>query len=211
MKPKLRSLLLKALLILALLLAAFLFFELVFRNRVLQHGRATGLYNQKKYPAAEQIWKKRAGKKDGDYIPESSAGKVHYRRGDYTAALKSYQQAASEKGKIPGVRYDLGNAFYRSGDLDKALEAYKAAMLLAPDDQDAKSNYELVLRRQGYRPPPPSQGKDDDKSQQEQEQQSQQEQKEQYRNALNALDQKEAADRMAKNKPQDYKDGGKWW
>jgi len=97
-------------------------------------------------------------------------------------------------------------------------------MLLDPKDQAAKSNYELVLKRQGYKPPPPPKKGEEEKDQEPKQEQNQDQnqkpkdtqpqpddKKEHYSNTLDALDQKEAIDRLNRNKPQKPADGGKWW
>ncbi len=207
-----RRLLAYAALVLALAAILFLLVHLTFRHRVLQHSQASRLYAHNKLDQAEKIWSKSAGKLDGDHIPENSKGKAQYKRGRYGQARDWLQKAVKENGKVPGAHYDLGNALYRGDDLKEALAQYKAAMLLDPQDQDAKSNYELVLRKQGYQPPPPPQdGNDGEDQEQNEPQQSPQEKQEQYNNTLDALDQKEALDRMARKKPPNQNDGGKWW
>ncbi len=213
MKTRQRLLLIRILFILGLLIALFMIFNLLFRHRVFQHSRATALYEQGQYDKAAALWDKLSGQKDGDPIPESSSGKVRYKLGQAGEARTRYEQALAENAKKPGLHYDLGNALYRGDQLDQALSSYKQAMLLDPDDQDAKSNYELVLRRQGYQPPPPqeSEGGNDGSRDQEAKPEDREDKKEQYGNTLDALDQKEAIDRRARQKPKDSGEGGKWW
>ncbi|MBW6514200.1 MAG: tetratricopeptide repeat protein [Candidatus Syntrophosphaera sp.] len=214
MKPGNKSLPRKIILILGLLIILFFLGELVFRPRVIRHGIASGHYSLRRYSASERIWSKLSAAGDKDHIPENSLGKVWYRRGDFSEAESHFADAVEENGQNPGARYDLGNALYRADRLDAALAEYKAAMLLDPEDQDAKANYELVLNRQGYEPPPPPQNEDgSDKEEKDQEQESadQENKQEQYRNLLDALDQKEALDRMARRKSRETEKGGKWW
>ena len=197
----------RILFILALLILLFLLGEFLLRPRVFRHSLASSDYRRGSYSQAERTWKRVQDAKDGDPIPEASLGKLQYKRGDYAQARQRLEESLREKDKFPGSHYDLGNVLYRSEDLDAALEQYKKAMLLDPGDKDAKSNYELVLRRKGYQPPPQSSGEQEE--QQKQPQTSPQN-REQYENTLNALDQKEARERNRQRSKAPAKEG-KWW
>ena len=70
--------------------------------------------------------------------------------------LKKYQEALDEFSRIEpdklgaaaaGLHYDLGNTYYRLGQFPKALENYKQSLRLAPDDLQAKKNFELTLKK----------------------------------------------------------------
>ncbi len=207
----------RTLLVLAILIALFLLFELIFRPRVLCHTLASGLYSSGRHSAAERIWNGALDPDDGDWIPENSLGKALYREGKYPEAEELLGNAAQEDDAIPAACYDLGNALYRNEKLDAALREYKKAMLLDPDDQDAKSNYELVLNRQGYEPPPPpgegseneDEGTQQPKEAEDSEEPQERDAREQYRNMLDALDQKELFDRQKENR--DQKQEERWW
>lgn len=96
--------------------------------------------------------------------PYFNAANTFYRQGDYPAALEQMQMAlqyADEEALAESSFFNMGNTLFNSQDLGTAVEAYKQALLLDPDDQDAKHNLELALQ------------------QQEQEQQQQQEQEQQ--------------------------------
>lgn len=207
-KKRLRSFLL----VLLGLLVLFLLSQFVLRPRVLRNSRALALYGRERYAEASGLWRKNAGRKDGDPLPESGIGKVEYRQGKHAEAKNWYSQAVQDKGNKPGLLYDQGNALFRTNDLDKALKSYKTAMLLDPKDTDAKLNYELVLRRQGYQPPPPPpKGKDGEQDEERQDQPAPEDKKEQYENTLDALDQKEALDRQTRKKPEKQEVPDRWW
>ncbi|MCB5247946.1 MAG: tetratricopeptide repeat protein [Candidatus Cloacimonetes bacterium] len=200
------------------LILLFLLFELLFRGQVLRHSLASGAYNQGRYQQAGEIWQKLRDAKDGDHIPESSLGKSQYQAGNYGESETSQAEALKENDQASRLHYDRGNALYRGDKLDEALKAYRSAMLLDPDDQDAKANYELVLNLKGYKPPPPppeekpSPGQDQDQPDRQTEPEPQpEEEREKFRNQLDALDQQESRDRQAQ-KPQGKKGGAdKWW
>jgi len=193
------------LLVLAVLILLFFAFELIFRRHVFQHGLASQMYIQQRFSTAESIWQKALNRDDGDPIPENSLGKLWHRRGDQERAIQHLGDAVKEKPNQASGHYDLGNALYRNEQLDDALEQYKTAMLIDPDDQDAKSNYELVLMRQGYQPPPPP--LEGEEEQEEPPQDPQQD----YKNTLEALDQKESTDRQADRQNAAPARRGRWW
>lgn len=95
--------------------------------------------------------------------PYYNSANTLYRQGDYAAAMEQLQIALSyaEGDTLAENSYfNLGNSFFNNQELDPAVENYKQALLLNPDDQDAKYNLELALQQQ----------------QQQQEQEQQQEQ-----------------------------------
>jgi tetratricopeptide (TPR) repeat protein len=89
-------------------------------------------------------------------------GDAAYKQGKHDEAVTSFQKVAAEgdPGRTARVAYNLGNAKYRLGEAAEASEpqkalglwaealvAYRRAMGAAPDDLDAKVNYELVERK----------------------------------------------------------------
>lgn len=177
--------------------------ELLLRPRASKNSLATLLYGWEKYRSASKIWEPLAEKHATDAIPRGNAAKARYRQGDYDGSDQLLDEALKESKKNAQLHYDQGNAQYRKDDLDRALESYKAAMLADPDDQDAKSNYELVLNRKGYKKPK----KEDYDNEEEQEQETPQND---YDNTLNALDEQEALDRQRQNH-QTQIPRQRWW
>jgi len=111
--------------------------------------------------------------------PYYNAANALYRQGNYPEALEQIQMALQyidKESLAESSLYNMGNAFFNSQELETAVEAYKQALLLNPDDQDAKYNLELALQQQ-----------------QEQEQQ-QQEQSESDENQDSQQDQQEGED-----------------
>ena len=200
------------------LILLFLLAHLLFRGQVLSHARASEAYQRGNLQKAGMIWNNLRDHQDGDPIPESSLGKARYRGGNYSESEKNQAEAMKQNNRLARYHYDRGNALYRLNKLDDALKAYRSAMLLDHNDQDAKSNYELVLNRQGYQPPPPppkekpAPGEDQKPEEQPEEPQPQtQAEKEQFRNQLDALDQQEARDRQAREQNNRKGQADKWW
>lgn len=90
----------------------------------------------------------RAIEHEPDPVLNYNLGAAAYKGQNYPAALEAYRRAArSEKIGTGRVAYDLGNARYRADDLQGALEAYRSALRANPDDENARYNYELTLRK----------------------------------------------------------------
>jgi tetratricopeptide (TPR) repeat protein len=81
-------------------------------------------------------------------VPHFNAGDALYRLEDYSEGAKRFLQAAgSSEDSIASMSYyNLGNAMFRAGDIESAVEAYKRALLIEPDDEDAKYNLELAMK-----------------------------------------------------------------
>lgn len=91
---------------------------------------------------------------------------AHYKAGEYDKALENLKNNQTALGA-----YNQGNALAQSGQLEQAIKAYEKALLLSPDDDDAKYNKELVekeLEKQKQEQQQ-QQNKQDDKQQQSQE------------------------------------------
>ncbi|MYL81596.1 VWA domain-containing protein [Desulfovibrio aerotolerans] len=83
-------------------------------------------------------------------------GTAYYRLGRFEAARAAFDRAA--RSALPPLaakaRYNQGNAAYRLGDVAGAIAGYEAALLLDPDDADAKANLDWL--RANPTPPPPA-------------------------------------------------------
>lgn len=99
--------------------------------------------------------------------PYYNAANSLYRQEKYTEALEQMQRAlpyAQEEELAQNSHFNMGNTAYSTQEWESAIESYKQALLLNPDDPDAKYNLELALQQQ---------------EQQEQQQQDQEQQQEQ--------------------------------
>jgi Ca-activated chloride channel family protein len=90
-------------------------------------------------------------------------GDTAYKQGKYQDAINAFQQVPTgddDPARTARVAYNLGNAEYRLGQAAEAsdpktalaryaeaLVAYRRAMGAAPDDLDAKINYEFVAKK----------------------------------------------------------------
>jgi len=83
--------------------------------------------------------------------PYYNAANSLYRQGMYAEALEQLSQAlsyAKEETLAENSFYNLGNSSFSTQEWENAIEAYKEALLLNPDDLDAKYNLELALQQQ---------------------------------------------------------------
>ena len=90
-------------------------------------------------------------------------GAAAYKQGKYGDALTAFQlvpTSDADRARTARVAYDIGNVKYRLGEASatsdakaalglwaEALVFYRRAMAAAPDDVDAKFNYELVTKK----------------------------------------------------------------
>ncbi|MFO7680647.1 MAG: tetratricopeptide repeat protein [Chloroflexota bacterium] len=98
--------------------------------------------------------------------PFYNAANALYRQGSFGDAIAQIQQAllnAQSDELAQHSFFNLGNAAYNGQDLETAVQAYIDALLLNPNDADAKHNLELALQQQQQQ----------EQQQQEQEQQDQ--------------------------------------
>jgi Ca-activated chloride channel homolog len=148
---------------------------------------------------------------------------AHFNRGTALYALSRFEEAgeeflrATQSGdqalKAAGFRH-LGNAFAKKDKFKEAIEAYKRALALRSDDQEAKWNLELALRKQEEEKKKQDQEKDkqdkdknqdqkddkkdqkgdDKKDQKDKDKQGQQDQKEKEKPAQQDQDKNQAKD-----------------
>lgn len=78
-----------------------------------------------------------------------NVGNTLHRMGDYAKAVTETLQVRPDAPAelLQSTAYNLGNSLYRLSDFASAVEAYKQALRMKPDDQDAKYNLELALRK----------------------------------------------------------------
>lgn len=71
-------------------------------------------------------------------------GTLAYGRGDFDAAVRSFESAVAAGADSADVWYDLGNACYRAGQQGRAALAWERALRRDPGDEDARANLSLV-------------------------------------------------------------------
>jgi len=78
-----------------------------------------------------------------------------YDRGDYPAAIQTYQTLLVEGLDRAEIYYNLGNAEFRAGHVGRAIAAYRSALKRAPGDEDVRFNLNYA-KAQVRQPPDPN-------------------------------------------------------
>lgn len=89
-----------------------------------------------------------------------NVGNALHRLGSYERALAETRRALPPTSVALGAKtwYAIGNHLLALDRLEEAFEAYRSALLLEPNDADAKHNLEYVLLRLNQRQQPPLPG-----------------------------------------------------
>ena len=114
--------------------------------------QAQQAYKNKEFDKAASLFEKPAWK-----------AAAHYKAGAYDKALESLVPKPEENNA--NILYNQANALAKSGQLEPAIKAYEKALVLNPDDSDAKYNKELVekvLEKQKQEQKKPDQQKQED-------------------------------------------------
>ncbi len=139
-------------------------------------------YTQEAYQEALAMYQSAQIKEPELAQPYYNAANALYRQGEYEAALQQLQLAltfAEDETLAQSSLFNLGNSSFNAQDLGTAVAAYTEALLLNPDDQDAKYNLELALQQQQQQQQQEEQQSENGESEEEQEQnQDQQDQSE---------------------------------
>jgi tetratricopeptide (TPR) repeat protein len=113
--------------------------------------------------------------------PYYNAANSLYREGAFPEALTLMQEAlkfADEDSLTESGFYNMGNSSFNTEDWGSAVEAYKQALLVTPEDQDAKYNLELALQKQEEEQEEEEQEEESESDQNEEEQEQQEDQSE---------------------------------
>lgn len=112
-----------------------------------------------------------------------------YSLNKYQEALEEFSKIDPEKAGIAGSDffYNLGNTYFRLNKFKEALENYKKSLILDPEEEDTKKNFELTLKKMKEQDK-----KKDDKDKEDKKDKKQKNRKnEKYKNIMNYLNQKE--------------------
>lgn len=188
----------RSLILILILIVLLLALKLIFWPELLRNSLATELFKGKNYKKAAELF----AKNGSDSIAKANTGKALYKEGHPAEAAAAIDEALATAKDKAELYYDRGNAAFAERDYEAALQNYTESLLLNPQDQDAKANLELTLRKLKENPPPARSDKDE-KAEQERS-------TEEVRKILEALDNKEAQDRKEQN-PQAPHRTDNWW
>jgi Ca-activated chloride channel family protein len=111
---------------------------------------ADELYRQGKYDEARKEYQKMDLENPRDIRFRYNRGCASFKNSDYQGARNSFASVLG-RSQDQDVRFrslfNLGNTAFQEGKFDEAAKLFQQAVLLSPDDQDARYNYELALRK----------------------------------------------------------------
>jgi Ca-activated chloride channel homolog len=156
-------------------------------------SRAERSYREENYEDALDIYERALKKRPDNPTLEYNRAVVLYRKDDFISSEEAFMRSAilGERDLEARSAYNAGNAKYRIGEeiefsntkgaiekYTEALDYYRRAMDLAPEDVDAKYNYEFVSKRIDDLESQQDQEEEEQQDQQEEEQQDEQDQQE---------------------------------
>jgi Ca-activated chloride channel family protein len=140
--------------------------------------RGNGQYAREKYDEALESYQQAE-------VLEPDATAIHFNLGNTLHRLGRYQEAMAEYELVmtdeePSRRadamYNMGNTVFKAGQLDPAIRAYISALVINPEDRQAKENLEYVLKKKDEMEQQPDSSQQDQQQQQQPQQQEQQQQ-----------------------------------
>jgi len=115
-------------------------------------------YNDGKFDEALELYGAASGKKPADPRPVFNAGTALFRLERDSDSAAAFDAVAQRREVPRALRadalYNMGNTRLHAEDYAGAADAYRRALALAPDDEDARRNLVLALRRHKSPPPP---------------------------------------------------------
>jgi Ca-activated chloride channel family protein len=137
-----------------------------------QHARkANILYKEKKFNESLPEYQKAAGENAEDPVVNYNLGDAYFRTEKFEEAGRSYDKLLAE-GNDPALRqrafYNKGVSLSRQSKLEESIAAFKSALLLNPEDNDARVNLQkamLELKKKQY---PEKDKKEDEKKDKQQ-------------------------------------------
>ncbi len=108
-------------------------------------------YEQKKYEDAGKEYQKALDISAKNDIAEFNMGNTMYRKDDLDGAVKYFDKAIdnSTDNKVKQqAYYNKGVAYQKANKLPECILSYKNALLLNPNDEDARQNLQRALKKQ---------------------------------------------------------------
>lgn len=70
-----------------------------------------------------------------------------YTKEDYRGAIEIYEKVLKTHGESAAIYYNLGNAYYKSNQIAQAILNYERALLINPNDADARFNLQMARQK----------------------------------------------------------------
>ena len=107
------------------------------------------LYRQGRFAEAEKIYARSDMDNPKDLRHRYNRGCANYQASDYKGAMAAFssvlKRATDKQTRLKAV-YNLGNTVFKEGEIASAAGYYKQAILLDPENENARYNLEIALR-----------------------------------------------------------------
>jgi Ca-activated chloride channel family protein len=157
-------------------------------------------YKENNYDAAENAYRDALKNSDTNVTASYNLGNVLYRKNNTEEAVKSYDMAIAHSPNNAVKQeafYNKGVAYQKAKKLPECITAYKNALILNPNDEDARQNLQRALKEQQKQQQ--QQNKDqkkDKKNQQQKDQQKQQQQNKQPQPSPSKISKQDAEEKL---------------
>ena len=125
-------------------------------------------YKENNFDAAENEYRDALKKSDTNVTASYNLGNVLYRKDNTEEAVKSYDNAIANT-KSNAIKqeafYNKGVALQKAKKLPECITAYKNALILNPNDEDARQNLQRALKEQQQQQKQQQQNKNQNKNQ----------------------------------------------
>ncbi len=115
-------------------------------------SKGNSAYKNKKYDKSFSDYLKAQGINPENPIVSYDIGNVLYKKGKFKKAMEVFEKILNSNKNLPlnfknDIFYNLGNCYFRLKNYNKALNYYKKVLLNNPEDESARKNYELTLKK----------------------------------------------------------------
>jgi len=128
-------------------------------------------YKENKYDLAENAYQEALKNSDSNVTASYNLGNVLYRKNNSEEAVKSYDNAIANT-KDNSVKqkafYNKGVALQAAKKLPECIRAYENALILNPNDEDARQNLQRALKEQKKQQQQQNKNQDKNKNQKKQ-------------------------------------------
>lgn len=115
-------------------------------NGIFADDEGLNNYKNNNFEEAKKYYEQILTARENDAAASLGLGASQYQLGDIPNAAKSFEDALQSKNINIQDRayYNLGNALYSQQRMKESIAFYRKALVLNPNDDDAKFNYELA-------------------------------------------------------------------
>jgi Ca-activated chloride channel homolog len=113
-------------------------------------GDPDELYREGRFAEAQKIYAQSDMDHPKDLRYRYNRGCADYQAGDYRGAMAAFSSVlrrAEDREIRFRAAYNLGNAVFKQGDAASAADYYRQALRIDPDQEHARHNLELALRK----------------------------------------------------------------